>query len=133
MAGEYRLGERVQYRYRGGDFPGNGPATVIGERTDVLYAARLRLDATGEEMPALDSEIHPIDWQPTPESEAAEKATHLQGRCAEQLYFAARTALAAGMTRSEWDASAAFWWSQAAADHGHEVAAQALSDARGEA
>lgn len=133
MSGEYKLGERVQYRYRGGEYPGNGPATVIRERADVLYAAVLRLDATGEEMPALHNEIHPIDWQPNAESEAAEAATRLQGRCAEVVYAAARLALASGMTRSEWDATAAFWFGQAAADHGHAVTAQALADARGEA
>lgn len=129
---EYKPGDRVQYRYRGGEYPGNGPATVIERLSGPFFAAVLRLDANGVDMHAGADEIRPIDWQPNAESEAAERASRLQGECAWLVYIAARTALVAGMTRSEWDATAAFWFGQAAADHAHAVAAQALASVKGE-
>lgn len=51
------------------------------------------------------------------------------GVAAHHLYYAARAALQAGLTRSEWDTFAGFWFGQAAADHAHEVAASAMADA----
>lgn len=52
------------------------------------------------------------------------------GIAGHHLYYAARAALRAGLTRSEWDTFAGFWFGQAAADHAHIVAAQALDDVK---
>jgi len=130
---EYKPGERVQYRYRGGEYVGNGPATVVEACTGPFFAATLRLDANGQELPAGADEIHPIDWQPTAESAAAETRGRMQAFVAQMIHETAQHALVAGMTRSEWDASCAFWFGQAAADYAHHVAAKALETTRGEA
>lgn len=124
MTTQYKPGERV-YWWKPGH-PGSGLGTVVCEGDGVFFAARVRLDATGEEMPAIASDLHPPDWRPTEQDEAAERARRQVG---DLLYAAARYALAGGLTRSEWDAVAGFMWGQAAADHAHEVAAKALGDA----
>lgn len=125
MTSKYNPGDRV-YWWKPGH-PGSGVGTVVRKGDGVFFAATVQLDGTGEEMPALASDLHPPD--PTEQDEAAERARSQVG---DLLYASARYALAGGLTRSEWDAVAGFAWGQAAADHAHEVAAAGLDDASAE-